>query len=533
MTHSGRSHAERRRRGIFYTPAAVADALTARALDGVRPSATVCDPTVGEGAFLLAAAEVLARAGGDPERIVAEQLFGADLDEAAVRATRRALRDWTRRRTGLHAEVPESHLVCVDSLTEGAAAWPDRPGRGFDVILGNPPFGSQLRSRTARDRLRSTRLLERLGLGALGYVDDAALFLLEACELVAPEGRVCLILPLSVGVARDAEPVRVAVDERMSWHGIWVGGDVGFDAAVQVWAPILRRGAPPERVSRWVGPRVDPVPALDRVSPAASWAPRYADLLGGCDVDLEVEGRCDGHLGDLATATAGFRRQFYGLAPYVLEAGERGATRSRPALITTGSIDPLHERWATTKTRFAGRDLHRPVVDVAALRAVDPELARWVDARFVPKVLVAPQGSIVEAVPDHTGTRIPSTPVISVELREKSSSEFGVADLAALLSAPATSAHLHRVAAGSGLGPRSIRLSAQLLLSLPLPADRAAWDRAAALADEAATAAASGDRSPGGDALLGVAIAMNEAFGLDSDHQVTAWWTSRLPRHGR
>src|SRR4029079_2323993 len=74
----------RRRAGAHYTPAAIADGIVARALDGLDASApAICDPAVGGGAFLLAAARRLAAEGVPLETAVAG-LHGVDQDDLAV-----------------------------------------------------------------------------------------------------------------------------------------------------------------------------------------------------------------------------------------------------------------------------------------------------------------------------------------------------------------------------------------------------------------------------------------------------------------
>jgi predicted RNA methylase len=518
---------ERRRRGVHYTPSEVAAGLVRAALRDASPSARVCDPTCGGGAFLVAAAEVLRQLGAPVERIVAEQLHGVDLDPTAVAVARLEVACWALAATGRLHVVPEAHLIVGDGLVDGAAGAP------YDAVLGNPPFGSQLRGSTVRDAARRADVHRALELGPLGYADDAGLFLARACALAAPGGVVALVLPRSLLTARDGVAVRRAVGERAEWVGVWAGGDdVGFSAAVQVWAPLLRtRGGSTRRagpIRRYVGASVVPADTVREPPGATSWAPLVADLAGGHDLDVERDCRCsDQRLGDVATATAGFRRQFYGLIPHVVEAPSV-ATHTRYAkLVTTGAIDPLHLRWGDTPIRFGGTDRRRPVVDLAGLGQDDPGLAAWVEARLVPKVVVASQGRVIEAVLDEPGELVPSTPVVSVEPRPDGG--LSAAHLAALLTSPVAAAWVHRHAAGSGLGTGRCRISAGLLATLPLPADRAAWDTAAARARAATVAAGSGDAAGWEAAWWDGATQMCRAFGIEPDDPVVAWWRGGSP----
>jgi hypothetical protein len=519
--------AERRRRGVHYTPPELARGLVRAALDDASPSARVCDPTCGAGAFLVAAGEALRRLGAPVERIVADQLHGVDLDPTAVAVARLEVARWALTATGGLHVVPDAHLVVGDGLVDGA------DGAPFDAVLGNPPFGSQLRGSTVRDAERRAEVHRTLALGPLGYADDAGLFLVRACALAAPGGVVTLVLPRSLLTARDGLAIRRAVGERAGWVGVWAGGDdVGFSAAVQVWAPLLRtRGGPTRRsqpIRRYVGASVVPADTVREPPGASSWAPLVADLTGGHDLDVERDCRCsDWRLGDVATATAGFRRQFYGLVPHVVEAPPEAPGTGFPRLVTTGAIDPLHLRWGDVPTRFGGTDRRRPVVDLAGLRQHDPGLAAWVGARLVPKVVVASQGRVIEAVLDDDGDLVPSTPVVSVEPRPDA--DVTAAHLAALVTSPVASAWVHRHAAGSGLGAGRCRVSASLLATLPLPADRASWDTASVQARAATVAARNGDAAGWEAAWRDGAAQMCRAFGIEPDDPVVAWWRGGSP----
>src|SRR5918995_691779 len=67
-------------------------------------------------------------------------------------------------------------------------------------------------------------------------------------------------------------------------------------------------------------------------------------------------------------------------------------------------------------TRFARQRYDAPLVDLAAVRS--GPLGSWADARLVPKLLVAGQGRVIEAVVDERGEWLPSVPVVSVVPRE-------------------------------------------------------------------------------------------------------------------
>jgi hypothetical protein len=209
-----------------------------------------------------------------------------------------------------------------------------------------------------------------------------------------------------------------------------------------------------------------------------------------------------GRIGDLAVCTADFRDQYYGLVPHVRDGGP-GAP-----LITSGLIEPAVCEWGRRPTRFARQQYDAPVVDVAGVRA--GPLRSWVDARLVPKVLVAGQGRVIEAVVDEEGAWLPSVPVLTVVPHE-------VADLwrvLAVLLAPPVVADAAARYIGTGLTPGSVKVSARQLSALPLPVDTAAWAEGAALARRGEVAEAG--------------RVMTTAYGVDPADGVLAWWLTRV-----
>jgi hypothetical protein len=92
-------------------------------------------------------------------------------------------------------------------------------------------------------------------------------------------------------------------------------------------------------------------------------------------------------------------------------------------------------------------------------------VADWVDRLRRPKVLVATQTRVVEAVADPDGDLVPVTPVIAVVPNDPGD----VWRVAAALTAPPVAALVQRRLAGTGLSPGSVRLTASIVADLPLP----------------------------------------------------------------
>jgi hypothetical protein len=523
----------RRRRGVFYTPAAVADQLVAVAVSELSGSSShpprICDPSCGGGAFLLAAARSLAAQGWTRRQVVDQLIWGIDREPLAVAVARTSLSLWA-------AEGGETadgaRVVIGDTLTQGRDAWLAPPD-GFDVVVGNPPFQGQLMADTARTAAETAALRRRLGRPAAGYADTAALFLVAGVQLARVGGVVALILPESFLSARDAGPSREAVLGSATLRGIWMADEPLFDAAVRVCAPVLRRESSdrPATVRRWVGAgfaELGPPPTgTSMPAGGATWAPLVADRRGAPTVDLDSSH----DLSSLATATAGFRDQYYGLVDHVIDAAGAGTERAAERapeqrllpLITSGLIDPAHSLWGERDARFAKRSWRAPVVDLEAVRHDDPELFRWVRPLLVPKVLVASQTRVIEAIVDVEGNMWPSVPVVAVSARPGQ-----LWRVAAVLLSPPVTAWAMRHYGGAALSGDAVKLAARQILSVPLPDDPDAWATAATHLRTATDAAVVGDADGWLESLGQCGEAMCDAYGVPRN--VATWWFDRLPR---
>ncbi len=347
-----------------------------------------------------------------------------------------------------------------------------------DVVVGNPPFLSQLAAATTRGGA-STH-------GGGPYADAAAEFLSLAGRLVRPGGRIGLVLPQSILASRDAALVRRELDRRATISWSWWSPEQVFDAQVLVCALVLDVGA-------------TELPQ----APPPSWSDVVTSRLR---VPTPPTLRTAGLLGDRVRLTANFRDQYYGLVPAVVEDG------GGPPFITSGLVDPGRCEWGRRDVTFAKRRFRRPTVDVDRL---DAPMRRWADDLLVPKVVVANQTSVVEAVADPDGRWLPGVPLITA----RPVGGGGVDEVraaAAVLTSPVSSAWAWHRAAGTGLSATVLRLGPRWLVELPWPAGslRAAIE-----------ALDGGDVEACGRAVL-------RAYDLDGDSALASWWVQRLPRRG-
>lgn len=474
----------RRARGSFYTPAMVAAGLAKITLAPLLDEAEkggeeglmavrLCDPACGSGRFLGAAASGIAGRilGLRPEsqktkesfervraEVAATCVFGMDADPLAVELCRFAL-----------AAVGD-HVRCADGLVDDLPkGWP----REFDAMIGNPPFLNQLESATARSERARRSIAARFGGAVRPYTDTAALFLLRALELTRRGGRIGMIQPRSFLASRDGAPVRERLLERCSLEGLWEDGERVFGAGVRVCAPVLTVGATTGVLVRtWTGPRVRAGPgAPSEGIGARSWAPLLADARK----IPRIKAASSRTLGEIATATADFRDQFYGLRGCIVEDGDVPVERRAefPRLITSGLIDPARCLWGERECRLLGTRWRAPRADLARLAGAG--LGAWARARLVPKVLMATQTRVLEAIVDEDGTMLPVTPVITIVPRDPAD----VWRVGAAAMSPVACAWAARWFGGAGLSPGAIKLSARQCLMLPIPERDDVWKWAA------------------------------------------------------
>jgi len=455
--------AEAKRRGDFPTPHPLVAAVVEANLPPAGSGGTVrvLDPACGDGRFLVAAGRAVA------ERGATAHLYGVDIDEGAVHAARSALDA-----AGFTAALLEHDDALRRSWGEAR----------FHLVIGNPPFLSQLASATTRGRASEH--------GGGPYADACAEFLALAVRLAEPDGgRIAFVLPQSILASRDAGPVRAQVDRLAELTWSWWSPQRVFPAQVHVCALGFRR-----RTEPWSG-ATEP---WQRVVTAALGVPDVPPLAA------------TGTLGDRVVVSANFRDEYYGLIPAVVDGGAACDLSATPPLVTSGLVDPGRCRWGERPVTFAKHRLDRPRV---RLELLGPALRRWADGLLVPKVLVANQTRVIEAVADVEGAWLPSVPVITGRPREG----IDVRTVAAILTSPVASAWAWHRAAGTGLSATTLRLGPRWLTELPWPAGDA---------QPAADALAAGDVVECGRRVLD-AYAVDHADG--SGRSLLTWWCDRLP----
>ena len=203
---------------MVYTPPEVTEPMTRVALEPLLYGRSVdeilalriCDPAIGEGAFLLAAIRVLGehlvRAGlcpADARARAATCICGVDVDAQAVEAARATL--------GAGAE----QLQIADALAlDWPRAFPSVFVRGgFDAVIGNPPYVRQ-------EHLGLHKPLLRRFASYDGVADLYVYFVELVHRLARPGGRFCLITPNKWLTAAYGRALRTHLAAQCSVEGI-------------------------------------------------------------------------------------------------------------------------------------------------------------------------------------------------------------------------------------------------------------------------------------------------------------------------
>lgn len=174
----------RKARGAFFTPEGICRFVTDWA---IRSSAdSVLEPSCGEAAFLLAAADRLLALGGAPRD---STLAGVELHAASADRARHLLSS-----RGFNPRVEVG-----DFFKTGLAR------ASFDVVVGNPPY-VRFQEFSGAARVASAAAALAQGVRLTGLASSWAAFTIHAASFLRSDGRLGLVLPaelLSVNYAAE------------------------------------------------------------------------------------------------------------------------------------------------------------------------------------------------------------------------------------------------------------------------------------------------------------------------------------------
>lgn len=181
------TQALRKARGAFFTPPQISRFIAHWA---VRTAAdTVLEPSCGEAAFLLPAAERLAELGAAKGRIES-QLDGIDIHPASAAAAHERLRA-----AGVE---PELRVGDFFDLT---------PTQPVDAVIGNPPY-VRYQHFAGEARAKGLQVALAQGVRLTGLASSWAAFTVHAARFLKPDGRLGLVLPAELLTVNYAADVR-------------------------------------------------------------------------------------------------------------------------------------------------------------------------------------------------------------------------------------------------------------------------------------------------------------------------------------
>lgn len=534
----------RSREGGHHTPLALATALAAAALEASlsEPHSRWLDPACGGGSLLLAAGYAMERrgsgaapdvppsagTGAESARVLSAgsvaRLHGVDISKLCVFITRCVLTS-AAAEPAVVAPILQLNIRHDDFLLPSESD-DDNAQRPHNLLL-NPPFLSRRQPKSALSAERDAALKARYGDSWSSTADLSLLFMERAHSYAGDRGVIGAILPSSWLSVQASAALRGQLEVERPLRWLWSDKKTVFRrAALTACAIVLAPARPGEAVELKRLRSLPPVefqenlPQADALPRARSsvWSVAFVEGLSLPPLPPLPTGRL---LGSAGVLTADFRQHFYGLKPFVFEGSPRAARRY-PKLLLTGHIDPATSKWGSTKVRFLKSPFLHPLIDLPKLIGQGGELASWAENRLNPKIVVATQTRVLEAVVDCNREYINTTPTLTLTPADESE----IWHLAAAILSPIASLWAWTYHHGSARSTSAIKLSARQLRELPLPRPSGHWDEAA-LHVQRAHAAVDLERRWG---ELGEAAAhMLRAYevGAAQEASLTAWWSER------
>ena len=208
---------ERKLRGGYYTPTALADYLCGWAVRS--PNDHVLEPSCGDGSFIRALAPRLS----DRGRIAAVELVAEELA-----AARRSVEN-----SGVSADWR------CGSFFDFAPEYLRQPP--FDAVVGNPPFiRFQHFDKEARDR--AFQLLRPFGYHPNGLANAWAAFVQLAAEMLRDGGRLAMVLPAELMQVQYAAELRFRLPHLFEDVSIITFGELVFPEIQQEVVLLLAEG---------------------------------------------------------------------------------------------------------------------------------------------------------------------------------------------------------------------------------------------------------------------------------------------------
>ena len=303
MHHYVDARPDRKERGAFFTPAALADFISSWAVR--TPGDTVLEPSCGEAVFLVGAGRRLRLLGC---RQPQDQLTGVDLHRDSLRRAAQVL----------SGEGLAPRLIAQDFFTFCEPA-------SVDAVIGNPPY-IRYQDFTGPVRARARRAALAHGVRLSALASSWAAFTVHAASFLRPGGRMGLVLPAELLSVNYAAPVRTFLMSRFSSIRLVLFTQRVFPDVQEEVVLLLAEGACPQGrgTDHFEVVQVDTAADLGATLAFAPWRPRSAShkwtgAIGGSQAyeSLTASGAWTtlGAWGRLALGTVTGANSFFTLSP--------------------------------------------------------------------------------------------------------------------------------------------------------------------------------------------------------------------------
>lgn len=180
---------QKKEKGVVYTPSVIREYIISETINShLLP--TVLDPACGCGAFLITAAQqIYHRSNKSYREIIADYIFGIDIDSDAIRKTHLLL----ELLACVNSEYTDGkvNLFCANSLQKQTITSIKKEyPLGFDCIVGNPPYVRN-RNISSMDKL----FLKNWNSSIKGNADLYMPFFEVGLSLVSSTGKIGYITP--------------------------------------------------------------------------------------------------------------------------------------------------------------------------------------------------------------------------------------------------------------------------------------------------------------------------------------------------
>lgn len=250
----------RKARGAFFTPEQICSFIAAWAVRSADDR--VLEPSCGEAAFLSAVATRLREL--DPRRAVDEHLWAVDHVHGVE----------------LHEASAVLATETLDLARISPAIWVGdffdfEPQARYDAVVGNPPY-VRYQDFAGESRAKARERALREGVALTGLASSWAAFTVHAASMLAPGGRLGLVLPAELLTTNYAAPVRAYLMRRFATVQLVMFEARVFPGVSEEVVLLLAEGeGPTDKFTVRQVPDLDGLAAVDRT--AAAWRPSPAD----------------------------------------------------------------------------------------------------------------------------------------------------------------------------------------------------------------------------------------------------------------